>query len=272
LLTRRADANAPSFGVPPACYIRIVTSHSPVHAFRATRIWRAAAIAVALASSSRVAAQVLIGSPADDRLRLEAILGRRTLAGSLIRSPSASTAASDSSPNAFSWSLVGPVVDGANNSRIPFSLNEGSLWAGRGLSARLTTGVTARIGPVHALLAPEITHSANEGFPLLPAVTPGRSDYSNPFHAGPRSIDLPVRFGADPLQTVTPGQSAFWVALAGADVGVSTENQWWGPAVQNALIMSNNAAGIPEAFVRTNHPLATRIGTFEGKVIAGALT
>ncbi|HEX7241888.1 MAG TPA: capsule assembly Wzi family protein, partial [Longimicrobiaceae bacterium] len=69
-----------------------------------------------------------------------------------------------------------------------------------------------------------------------------------------------------------PGQSSLTVEAGPVVVGVATENQWWGPGIRNALVMSNNAGGIPHAFLRTRAPLRTRVGTFEGRLMAGALT
>jgi len=215
---------------------------------------------------------VLLGSPLEDRLRLAQILGRRTLAGSLIRSPSASHVFADSSTTSLRWSIVDPVFEGTWNSQIPFSINDGSLWAGRGFSSLMTVGVRANLGPLRVLLAPEFMYSENKSFPLPPSGIPGRSDYAALYHAGPVSIDMPFRFGADPFTVVDLGQSAIWMPLGAFDVGAATENQWWGPGIQNALVMSDNAPGIPSAFVRTNRPLHTAIGDVEAKLIAGGLT
>ena len=54
--------------------------------------------------------------------------------------------------------------------------------------------------------------------------------------------------------------------------GISNENQWFGPGIRNALILSNNAPGFPHLFVRTAHPWRTRIGSIEARLIAGGLT
>ena len=223
-------------------------------------------------SPPRTTRTVLLGSPDEDRLRIAQIRGERPLAGSLIRSPSTSNVFRDSSTSGFRWSIIGPVVDATWNSQLPFSIDDGSLWAGRGINSRLTAGVRANLGPLRVQVAPEFMRSENKAFRLAPSGIPGRSDYAAPFHYGPVSIDLPVRFGSVPFTTIDPGQSAVWGSLGQIDVGAATENQWWGPGIQNALIMSDNAPGIPHAFIRTNRPLHTDIGDFEAKLIAGGLT
>lgn len=226
----------------------------------------------ASSSFTRRTRTVLVGSPDEDRLRLEQIRGSKKLAGSLIRSASAFGISGDTAATGLHWSILDPVIDATWNSQIPFSMNDGALWAGRGLSSRLTAGARANLGPLHVQLAPEFMYSQNRPVPLLPSNIAGRSDFALPYHSGPVSIDLPFRFGSESFTIVDLGQSAVWAALNVIDIGASTENQWWGPGIQNALVMSNNAPGIPHAFVRTNRPVHTDIGDFEAKLIAGGLT
>ncbi len=213
---------------------------------------------------------LLIGSPDEDRLRLRQVIGVAPLTGSLIRSPSASQPI-DTTAGA-SWSIVAPVLDATWNSQIPFSLDDGNLWAGRGWSARVAIGLGANYTRFHALFVPDIQRVENGAFNLLPSTIPGRSAFASPFQSGPVSADVPTRFGNTPFTIVSPGQSALWATVGQVDVGASTENQWWGPALQNALVMSNNAPGIPEFFARTNRPWVTPIGAFEAKLMAGELT
>src|SRR6266581_3369710 len=68
-----------------------------------------------------------------------------------------------------------------------------------------------------------------------------------------------------------PGQSTIGVRFGALVGGLSTENEWWGPGIRNAIVLSNNAAGIPRAFLRTGRPLHTRIGTIEGSWFLGGL-
>src|SRR3989442_8994017 len=89
----------------------------------------------------------------------------------------------------------------------------------------------------------------------------GRSSFSTPWHVGAYSIDLPLRFGDRGFWKVDPGQSTLGADLGPVVAGLSTENEWWGPRIQNALVMSNNAAGIPRAFLPTPRPGRARGGT-----------
>jgi hypothetical protein len=55
-------------------------------------------------------------------------------------------------------------------------------------------------------------------------------------------------------------------------VGATSASEWWGPGIHNALVMSNNAAGIPQVYLRTSHPLRTRAGELEAHWLLGGLT
>jgi hypothetical protein len=105
------------------------------------------------------------------------------------------------------------------------------------------------------VIAPEVVTSENLSYAMPPPAVElprpaGRSQYSTPWHVGPYSIDLPLRFGAKSFTRVEPGQSTLAVRLGAMSVGLSTENEWWGPGIRNAIVLSNNAPGIWRTFVR----------------------
>jgi hypothetical protein len=133
-------------------------------------------------------------------------------------------------------------------------------------------GVWVGLGPVSLVIAPELVYSQNLDFQTILPDDSSRSFYSSPFHFGAQSADLPQRFGDRRLLRLAPGQMSLSVAAGPVTVGASTENEWWGPGVRNALIMSNQAEGFPHLFVRTSRPLETRIGTFSARLLAGGLS
>jgi hypothetical protein len=161
------------------------------------------------------------------------------------------------------------------NSALPFSLNSGTVWAGRGVSAQISDGVAVRVArrsfSLDAAIAPALVYSANSPFDILPGREPGRSTFSSPWHIGSASADLPLRFGLNDLAALTPGSSHLTLDTPIASAGVTSEETWWGPAIWNTLVLSNNAGGIPRAFVRL-HPPASRAGAFTAELIAGGLT
>lgn len=215
-----------------------------------------------------------LGSDQEDRLRIAQLRGDTTAAGFLLRSTSSmSPRLADSG---LSWGVLAPELYLINNSRLPFSLNDGAVWAGRGLSGLGRAGARFDWGRLSVIAAPELLFSNNDPFemPNPRVVMPrpaGRSVFSYPWHTFPASIDLPIRFGARAYSRLEPGQSGVSVRMRALTLGLTTEDQWWGPGIRNALVISDNAAGIPRFYLRTGRPLATRIGRFEGNWFVGAL-
>src|SRR6185312_5855705 len=140
-----------------------------------------------------------LGSDAEDRARLAQLLGASGSENFLLRLDSGRT------PFGFALTTV-------YNSTLPFSLNDGALWAGRGWSQVLQAGFGARWGRVTLVLAPALVSTQNRAYEMpgdsvqLPR-PPGRSDYSTPWHVGAYSIDLPLRFGSGHYTRLDPGQS-----------------------------------------------------------------
>jgi hypothetical protein len=183
-----------------------------------------------------------LGSDAEDRARLAQLLGASGSENFLLRLDSGRT------PFGFALSTV-------YNSTLPFSLNDGALWAGRGWSQVLQAGFGARWGRVTLVLAPALVSTQNRAYEMpadsvqLPR-PPGRSDYSTPWHVGAYSIDLPLRFGSGHYTRLDPGQSTLAADFGPVSVGVSTANEWWGPGIHNAIVLSNNAPGIWRTFAQ----------------------
>lgn len=223
---------------------------------------------------------LVAGQPAD-RLRLDQLTRKAEIDGFLVRSASSLTPR-PAGKGGWAASAIAPELYVVNNSSIPFSINDGSVWAGVGTSTRLLLGAQFASGPFRLILAPEIIHAANNYFLLrdtlrfyAPRVPEGRSGdgFAFPWYAvGPYSIDLPTRLGSTPISRVDAGQSTAMLEYRGVATGISNESQWFGPGIRNALILSNNAPGFPHAFVRTSRPWQTRVGSFEARLLIGGLT
>jgi hypothetical protein len=83
---------------------------------------------------------------------------------------------------------------------MPFSQNNGAMWAGKGPSTRTLTGFRLESNRVRLIFAPEIIASANAEWPLFqdyyhPPVPPGYKSYYFPYYVGQFTIDQPMRFG-----------------------------------------------------------------------------
>jgi hypothetical protein len=203
-----------------------------------------------------------IGTMASDRARVRQITG----------APPDSSLAGDS---IAAWRAIPPTLRFIWNSDLPAGGDDAALWAGRGANVSITGGVALRRmvrgRRVDLVLAPEADYSRNVNFPLLSGRQPGRSAFSSPWHIGQSSADLPLRFGDLPTRALGLGQSSVTVTTTHVAFGASASNEWWGPAIRNTLLLSNNAAGVPRLFVRTARPVRTRFGDFEGRAMIGAL-
>jgi hypothetical protein len=220
------------------------------------------------------AAWILPGSSADDRLRLQHLATGVSPGGYLIRSLSHPEPRKSAWPGPWGTRVtpVPPWLETSWNSAIPHSINNSGLWAGRGLNARIIGGVNVDAGPLSVVLAPELTYVANREFEFAWSRDPARSSMLPPWRTGETSADLPVRHGTEPVYALYPGESSITFSAGSIALGAATESQWWGPGIRNALVMSNNAPGIPHAFVRTGRPLTTWLGDVEAKLLAGTLT
>ena len=225
-----------------------------------------------------------VGAPLDDYVRLLQLSGEvplssrmlrpleseaRTLAladtGALARNPwRAEYGARQATDTArFAVEAYDPIVRLTSNSAVPFGANDGALWQGRGLNADVQLGGAVRYGPLTVRLAPVATWSQNRDFPLgaFNAAPAGSSPYVDPY--APGRIDMPQRFGDAAVKRIDWGQSSIQLNGRGVRAGVSTENMWWGPGIESSILMSNNAGGLPHAFLGTEHPLDIRIGKLE---------
>jgi hypothetical protein len=152
-------------------------------------------------------------------------------------------------------------LDLVGNSRYPSGSNDGLLWAGRGLSTRLTGGVAARWGWLSAALTPELAWQQNQLFEIVPNGRTGDLRFGSPWYGD--AIDLPQRFGAGPFASFGPGQSYVRADAFNVGLGFTTENLWLGPGIRNSLLLSDTAPGVPRAFLGTSRPADIWIGRAE---------
>jgi hypothetical protein len=156
------------------------------------------------------------------------------------------------------------------NSAFPQGTNDGALWAGRGLTAAASAGLTVRVGTALSLrIEPIAFWSQNRSFPLFEIGGPDSIRFRNGY--SPSAIDLPQRFGDGSFVRVDPGQSTLRLDHFGVAAGVSTANLQWGPAVDQPLLLGPNAAGFPHLFVGTARPVNVGIGRVHGRILWGSL-
>lgn len=168
----------------------------------------------------------------------------------------------------FSW--VAPHATTVLNTGFPYGSNDGAIWAGRGATAALQAGFALRYGPLSLTVAPLAFIASNAGFELISNGETGDSAYAD-WRARHRSIDLPQRFGDGTYARLDPGQSTLRVDLAGLAAGISTANEIWGPAIEQPIILGNNAPGFLHGFAGTSTPLSIGVGKLHARALWGRL-
>lgn len=165
--------------------------------------------------------------------------------------------------------VVAPEARMAYNTAFPFGYNDGAVWAGRGATVSAAAGITGRWGAFSATVAPTAFVAQNAAFTMRPNSFEGDLRFGHTRYQG--IIDAPQRFGADAYGRIDWGQTTIRVDLAGAAVGVSTANQFWGPAVEHPFLLGTNAPGFAHAFLGTSRPLDIWVGRLHGRAIWGRL-
>ncbi len=166
------------------------------------------------------------------------------------------------------YDFVRPNATFRYNTGFPFGSNDGPVWAGRGLTSAVQLGASARWGPASLTIAPMAFRAENRYFFILPTGRPGPAAFGNATFGG---VDLPQRFGDEPYSQLDPGQSTVRVDLPIISFGVSTANIGWGPGTDYPLLLGNNAAGFPHAFVGSSAPVNILIAKLHGSVMWGRL-
>jgi len=167
----------------------------------------------------------------------------------------------------FVW--VSPAANVRINTTFPFGYNDGPVWAGRGVTLDVQGGFAARAGVLSLTVAPQAFLAQNAGFALMPNGASGNQSYGDGMSAG--TIDRPQRFGAGAYARLDPGQSTLRVDWRKVAVGVTTANQYWGPASEFPIMLGTNAAGFPHAFLGTARPVDLWLLRIHGRLIWGRL-
>jgi capsule assembly protein Wzi len=231
---------------------------------------------------------ILVGSEWEQYLRVVQVAGRATLTPWSLRDfgprqwddltpgdtalPWATPPGFSKTRCAYGWrvTVLPPHAQLIYNSAFPLGENDGPIWAGRGFTAAAEGGVSARFGALTLTFAPLVFSAENAKFRLEPNGRTGKlafADWQNPSR-----IDLPQRFGDGSYSAFDLGQSSAQIDVRGVAIGVSTANQYWGPANDHPIILGNNAAGFPHLFAGSSRPLKIwRLGRAHGRVFWGKL-
>ncbi|TVQ65403.1 MAG: hypothetical protein EA360_09735 [Balneolaceae bacterium] len=156
----------------------------------------------------------------------------------------------------------------SHNNNFAVGQNDGAVWQGVGWNYAFTAGFSYEYRFLKVALRPLFLHSENNFFDISRVPKqPGLTRFSMPL----TWIDFPQRFGLDPITRFDPGDSYIRFQHSGWIAGFSNERIWAGPALHNALILSDNAPGFLHFFAGTEKPLVTRVGSIESRFFWGKL-
>lgn len=195
------------------------------------------------------AQMLVIGSPEEDSLRMTQLKGTETSSLSLMVRP-VELKTANISWKKIDFSALPLTLITQFNTKRPFGWNDGAMIPAKGFQTLIRAGVYMRYGIFEAQLAPEWIYAANSRY------------------------DTGVYWGSKPkgqYQNFFPGQSALGIRIGSVSAGVSSQNLWWGPGMHSSLLMSNNAPGFLHAYIRSNRPAKTAIGSFEWQLIGSRL-
>jgi hypothetical protein len=164
--------------------------------------------------------------------------------------------------------VVDPVLFSSYNTAYPHGGNDGALWQGVGANAFLSGGAKVALPYFSATFAPSLTFSQNADFDIMPSIVTGSDGYGYFWSGG---IDQYQRPGPDAVAGFDWGDSEVRFDWRRLTVGFGTQAVWIGPAHENAIILSNNAAPFPKfdfGLRRTKTP----VGDVEARAVLGFLS
>ena len=142
--------------------------------------------------------------------------------------------------NSINLKIYGPEWYNSYNTNAPWGGNDGALWHGLGYNTSFTAGIRAEMFGFDLTCKPQVSFSQNKAFEIMP------SKYGNGYGYFWGACDAPQRFGDSSFWTYDWGDTEIRYSWHAFTIGAGTESIWLGPAHENALLYSNNAATFPK--------------------------
>jgi hypothetical protein len=156
------------------------------------------------------------------------------------------------------------------NSHHPFGFNQGAMIPSQSPELYLSTGIYAVYKKWEFQFQPEFIYTANNQYETFAHENYDPIWYS--YYKWLNKIDAPEQFGITPYFKSSLGQSKIQYNFnSKISASLSNQNIWWGPGIQNSLVLTNNAAGFQHFSLQTNKPYKTKIGSFESQILIGKL-
>ena len=157
------------------------------------------------------------------------------------------------------------------NTAYPHGMNDGALWQGVGFNAITTGGFKLSLFGLSATFKPDLFFAENRDFDIMPAVDSYPRDTDGYGYFWGVGMDVYQRPGKDYLSDWTWGDSEVRFDWKTATIGFGTQAVWLGPGMNNAIILSNNAAPFPKLDFGIRKT-ATPIGFVEARAFWGKLS
>jgi Capsule assembly protein Wzi len=155
------------------------------------------------------------------------------------------------------------------NTHYPITINDGEFVPSAGYQSMFSSGISARKNNWVLQIKPSLVFAENKDFETFQT---NHADVTwRDYYQWVNRIDLPERFGYKPLTKVFAGQSFLRYNFSKINLGISTENLWWGPGYYQSLMMTNNAPGFLHFNFQSDKPIQTSFGSFEFQAISGKL-
>lgn len=155
------------------------------------------------------------------------------------------------------------------NTSFPYGANDGPVWAGRGITLVARGGIGGRIGPLSFSVAPTAFVASNAAFTLTPNGKTGLAAFNSGVQ--PDRVDYPQRFGDKAYSRLDSDASTIRIDSRFVSLGVSTANEWIGPATEYPFLLGTNAPGFPHLFVGTGDGLNLGLARVHARVMWGKL-
>ena len=145
------------------------------------------------------------------------------------------------------YKIFGPEWFNSYNTAAPYGQNDGALWQGRGYNTSLTGGIRFEGYGFEATFKPQVSFSQNREFKIME----NSAYYTNKFayiwgYGNSIGADAPQRFGDKSFWNYDWGDSEIRWSWNTFTLGFGTQTIWLGPAWNNPLLHSNNAASYPK--------------------------
>jgi hypothetical protein len=155
------------------------------------------------------------------------------------------------------------------NSNRPYGWGNGLMIPNTGLQQYISFGLFFTSKFFEIQFQPEFVLAENKSYFGFPDTFDERITRAR-FHFWNYS-DVPERFGEGSISKFGFGQSKAVLKFKKIEMGLSTQNIWWGPGQWNALTFSSNAQGFPHLTLNSREPIKTFLGNFEGQILVGRL-